>query len=189
MVSNSVAGLNVRRCCGEYPNRATAARWSAVAYPLCRSNPYLGSASCSSCINRSRVTFATIDAAAMAAERRSPPITPRWAIGNDGIRKASTKTASGRGARAKTARRIACRVAWWMLIRSISSGSIAITAHAVHLAQISSCNRSRAAAVSAFESARPSMRRSGSRITAPAITGPARHPRPTSSTPATHTKP
>src|SRR5215208_5047658 len=33
------------------------------------------------------------------------------------------------------------------------------------------------------------MWRSGSRITAPAVTGPARHPRPTSSAPATRQKP
>ena len=42
---------------------------------------------------------------------------------------------------------------------------------------------------SAFESASPSMRRSGWRMTAPAMTGPARQPRPTSSTPATATNP
>ncbi len=75
----------------------------------------------------------------MADARRSPPITPRCAIGNDGIRNASTKTASGSGASESTARRIAWSVAWWILMRSISSGSTDTTAHETHLRQISSC--------------------------------------------------
>ena len=62
-------------------------------------------------IRRSRVTLATIDAAAMAAHWRSPLITPRCAIGSEGIRKASTNTASGSGARASTARCMAFNVA------------------------------------------------------------------------------
>ena len=62
-------------------------------------------------MKRSRVTLAIIEAAAMAADRRSPPTTARWAMGNDGIRNASTKTQSGRGASASTASRMATSVA------------------------------------------------------------------------------
>ena len=49
---------------------------------------------------------------------------------------------------------------------------------------IRSFRRSRSSAVSIFESASPGMWQSGSSTTAPATTGPARHPRPTSSHPA-----
>src|SRR6266511_3255710 len=76
-----------------------------------------------------------------------------------------------------------------MLISSISAGSADETAHATERETISSNNRSRQSAVNAFESAKPGICRSGLSTTAPAITGPARQPRPTSSTPATHTNP
>ena len=46
---------------------------------------------------RSRVTFAMIDAAAMAVHRESPCTTGFWAIGRLGTRKASTRTMSGSG--------------------------------------------------------------------------------------------
>ena len=58
-------------------------------------------------ICRSRVTLATIDAAAIAEQRRSPCSTPRCAIGRSGMRNASTSTMSGSGASASTARCIA----------------------------------------------------------------------------------
>ena len=43
------------------------------------------------------MTFATIDAAAIAAQRRSPCGTPRCTIGISGTRNASTSTTSGSG--------------------------------------------------------------------------------------------
>src|SRR5215475_5042287 len=52
-----------------------------------------------------------------------------------------------------------------------------------------SYRRSRSAAGTSFESHTPAMWRSGWSTTAPATTGPARQPRPTSSTPATCTNP
>src|SRR5512140_2002873 len=76
-----------------------------------------------------------------------------------------------------------------MLMRSISSGSIAATCQATAAAVMSSNNRSRWAAVSTLESATPGTWRAGSSTTAPATTGPARQPRPTSSAPATCTYP
>ncbi len=79
-----------------------------------------------------------IDAAAIAAHWRSPPITARCAIGRAGIRKASTTTASGSGASAITATCIAFKLARWMLRVSISGGSIAATVQAIALAAIRS---------------------------------------------------
>src|SRR3954462_11274199 len=106
-----------------------------------------------------------------------------------GIRKASTRTMSGRGASESTARCIARSAAWWMLMRSISSGSTLITDHAIASRAIRSYSRSRSSAVTVLESHTRGMYRSGSSTTAPAMTGPARQPRPTSSTPATYTNP
>src|SRR5262245_36559920 len=76
-----------------------------------------------------------------------------------------------------------------MLMRSISTGSAAATAQVTACLTIDSYSCSRSAAGTAFESQTPGMCRSGCRTTAPATTGPARQPRPTSSVPATYTNP
>src|SRR5262245_41656496 len=76
-----------------------------------------------------------------------------------------------------------------MLIRSISAGSASATAHVTACATIRSYKRSRSGACTAFESHTPGMCLPGCRMTAAATTGPARQPRPTSSTPATCTNP
>ena len=68
-----------------------------MAYPLWRSNPYRGSCAWSSSIMRSRVTFATIEAAAIAVHRASPCMTARCAIIRSGTRNASTSTKLGGG--------------------------------------------------------------------------------------------
>ena len=104
--------------------------------------------------------------------------------GRSGMRKASTRMASGSGAIASTARRMASRDARWMFKVSISAGSTKHTDHASARAVMRSFRRSRSSALSIFESASPGMWASGSSTTAPATTGPARHPRPTSSQPA-----
>ena len=57
---------------------------------------------CSSSIIRSRVTLATIDAAAIAVHRASPCITARCAISRSGMRNASTSTKSGSGTSCRT---------------------------------------------------------------------------------------
>src|SRR5262249_45799046 len=129
------------------------------------------------------------DAAAIAAQRRSPCSTPRWAMGISGIRNASTRTTSGRGASISTARRMALSDARWMLIRSISCASADATLHATARSRMRTYSSSRSAAGTALESHTPGMCRPGWRTTAAATTGPARQPRPTSSTPATWTKP
>src|SRR5918993_5626310 len=76
-----------------------------------------------------------------------------------------------------------------MLIVSISTGDASATAHESARDVICSNNASRSAGGTVFESLSPAMCRSGCSTTAPATTGPARHPRPTSSTPQTRLKP
>src|SRR5688572_30263904 len=76
-----------------------------------------------------------------------------------------------------------------MLMVSISPGEASATAQAIARVVICSNSASRSAAGTVFESLSPGMCRSGWRTTAPATTGPARHPRPTSSTPHTRLKP
>src|SRR3954469_2252601 len=74
-------------------------------------------------------------------------------------------------------------------MRSISAGSAPATAQAIACRTMRSYRRSRSGAGTVFESHTPGMWRSGCRTTAAATTGPARQPRPTSSTPATCTNP
>ena len=100
---------------------------------------------CRSAISRSRTTLATMEAAAMAEQRASPCTMPRWAIGRSGMRKASTRTRSGRGTSASTAWRIAWSEARWMLMRSISAGSTAATDHPRACRVIAWHSRSRSA--------------------------------------------
>src|SRR5688572_195979 len=76
-----------------------------------------------------------------------------------------------------------------MLMVSISIGDASATAHAIARLVICSNSASRSAAGTVFESLSPAMCRSGCSTTAPATTGPARHPRPTSSTPHTRLNP
>src|SRR5881396_1552502 len=72
-----------------------------------------------------------------------------------------------------------------MLYRSISRTDAAPMPTAIAFAKIFFASRSRALAVSCLESSTPaSARLSGGMTTAQATTGPARGPRPTSSTPA-----
>ena len=71
---------------------------------------------------------------------------------------------------------------------SISSRSAQPTPQASARLRMMGASRARSAGVRTFESARPRMRRRGSRITAAATTGPASGPRPASSTPATRAR-
>src|SRR5438876_1871034 len=76
-----------------------------------------------------------------------------------------------------------------MLISSISRGSAAATAHTTAERRMTSYRRARSSAGTSLESQTPRTGRSGWSTTAAATTGPARQPRPTSSTPATYMKP
>jgi hypothetical protein len=72
-----------------------------------------------------------------------------------------------------------------MLIRSMTAAETKMTALAREVAAIASARRSRSGAVSALLSSTPGREIVESGMTAAATTGPARQPRPTSSTPAT----
>src|SRR5579872_4503801 len=69
------------------------------------------------------------------------------------------------------------------------AASTAATAHETARSRMRSASTSRRSASSCLLSLRPRMGRSGDNITAPANTAPNSDPRPTSSTPATATKP
>src|SRR3569833_938504 len=101
-----------------------------------------------------------------------------------GQRSPSTSASSGTVCSASTARFIASMLAHRMLSVSISSPSACATAQASAFSLISISSASRRCSVSSLESARPSMGRAGSSITAAAVTVPASGPRPASSTPA-----
>src|SRR5436190_2799963 len=135
-------------------------------------------------MRRSRVTLATMDAAAMEAIMASPPITA-WHSQRMSMRsRPSTKTSFGFSGNAATARAKAHNDARRILSRSMRHGG----AHATEtcaLAQIFACSFSRVAGSSFLESSSPRGIRLGSRITAAATTGPASGPRPASSHPAT----
>ena len=138
----------------------------------------------------SRATLATIDAALTQATLASPSTTgsivqrsPRPA--RIGQRSPSTITCSGAHGNASSALRIARKVACRMLSASISAASAQPIPHARLRRRISPASSSRRAAVSTFESARPSIVSRGSSMTAAAVTGPASGPRPASSTPTT----
>ena len=70
---------------------------------------------------RSRYTFATIDAAAIERQRRSPWMMPRWGIAIERSLKQSTSKKSGVSANVRTARTIASSFAAVSPSRSISS--------------------------------------------------------------------
>ncbi len=82
-----------------------------------------------------------------------------------------------------TARRIASIVACRMLSESISASEHSAIDHANAFVLIWIASASRRASVSFLESRRPSIGLAGSNITAAAKTGPAKGPRPASSTP------
>lgn len=63
--SIAFTGLNVLRCIGVGPCCAIAAMWAGVPYPLWTSKPYCGYWCAIDRIIRSRVTLATMDAAAI----------------------------------------------------------------------------------------------------------------------------
>src|SRR5579863_326181 len=76
-----------------------------------------------------------------------------------------------------------------MLIQSMVAASTAATDHATARSRMRAASTSRRSGSSCLLSFRPRTGRSGERITAAATTGPNKAPRPTSSTPATATKP
>ena len=123
-----------------------------------------GSAAWRTSIRRSRVTLATIDAAAIAAQRRSPPITPRCAISSavdaEGVHE---HAGPGCGASERTARAMALQRRSMDVVCGRSRwGPRTPTAQASGIGgRCRSCSRSRCGGgAAAFESARPGMWRS-----------------------------
>ncbi len=141
---------------------------------------------------RSRVTFATTDAAAIESDRPSPLITALGATRSRmplGMSRPSKSAVSGANASPASASVIARRDALRMSQASIARAQTLATETARALLTITSNIIARARAVSFFESFNPSIAADGSRITAAATTGPASGPRPASSTPATCSTP
>ena len=134
---------------------------------------------------RSRAVLARMEAAAIAAQRPSPPTNASAAQPRSNTRLPSIRAVTGRSASWSTARRMASPVAWRMFRSAISATVAKAKPKARAVARISASSAARAAAVSALESFRPTGIRRGSRITAAAVTGPAQGPRPASSTPQT----
>ncbi len=141
-------------------------------------------------MSRSLVTFAITLAAAMDSDSPSPFTRDSCGKPRSRAGSPSTSAMSGRVRRPANASAIARCVARKMLIRSISSGSTSATAQITSgCAVILSYRSSRRFAVSFLESSRYPGSKSRGRITAAADTGPARGPRPASSTPATRGQP
>ena len=141
-------------------------------------------------IVRSRAVLASIDAALIDSIRASPPTIASPSIlpsrkRRSGKRLPSTCTARGMTARPIMARRMASIVAESMFRASISARSDQATDQHSASLLITASSASRRVAESFLESRRPAIGRSGCRITAAAMTGPANGPRPASSTPAT----
>ena len=141
-------------------------------------------------MNRSRVTLAMIDAAAMERQRLSPLMIERCGRGISGKSNASSRSACGGSESWARAERMAYLVACRILRSSISSTGPMPTLTATACCMITSNWHSRTAAVICLESRTPAKRVSRSlsssgNMTAAATTGPARQPRPASSSPAT----
>lgn len=139
---------------------------------------------------RSRTTLAKTLAAAILKLSPSPPTTACCGRGRSGTGNPSTKRRPGCADNPFTARRMARWVARSILMRSISSAATVATEYTTSPWEVrTSKNFSRRAGVSFFESFSSPNAKSSGRITAAATTGPAKGPRPASSTPATGMRP
>ena len=165
--------------------------WLRVEYPLCRANPYAGYCSLSPVMMRSRVTLATIEAAATQAATSSPFHMARAGTPRPRTAKPSVSTYPGRMESPASARRIPAMLQTCSPHASISAAGM-MTRCQLRAVRITSVYASsRAAAVSVLESATPLSPESlrGSRTTAATTSGPAQAPRPASSIPATGDRP
>ena len=138
---------------------------------------------------RSLVTFAITEAAAIDRLRPSPFTIARCTICMSGSVTASINRQSGLLDKPSIARRIAFCVAGRIPTASISAASASPTETSRAVSAISLKSRSRRSGKRHFESLRPGNSFWRGRTTAAATTGPARGPRPASSTPAIHENP
>ena len=134
--------------------------------------------------NLSLCTLAKIEAAEIACTLLSPFTIASAKTSSTGSWLPSTSTLLGFNRSPLTARCIAKSVACKMFSVSISSTVASAIEQHKALARIWSNKRSRFKAVSFLESAKPGMGCKSSNMTAAATTGPAKGPRPASSTPA-----
>ena len=145
---------------------------------------------------RSRVSLAITDAAAIAAEVESPPITarcanPRSPSAKPSDRQMQSSRATPNSASRRAARLVTCRP------RSSIPGAQRETMRTLTASlRMTGYSSARALAVCCLESLRPDSERmsagrsrSWSNRTAAATSGPARQPRPASSAPATNRGP
>src|SRR6516164_6452069 len=134
-------------------------------------------------MSRSRVTLATMEAAAIEAMMASPLITALQSQPVSMRSRPSTNTSWGLTGSPATARASAQSDARRMLSRSMRHGGANATATWA-LAQILACSFSRVCGSSFLESSSPRGTRLGSSTTAAATTGPASGPLPASLQPA-----
>ena len=121
----------------------------------------------------------------METERASPSTRVSHLQGRAGASLPSTSANSAATASALTARAMARWVAWRILTRSISPTLASPTPTATAISMMRGNSASRVCASSCLESFSPLGMRVRPRITAAATTGPAKGPRPASSTPHT----
>src|SRR5678815_1742860 len=140
-------------------------------------------------MSRSRATLATTEAAATRRLLPSPLMTGIMRPSHWKSSRPSTRTRSGRGRSASTARCMLMSVAWRMLWRSMAAGWPKEIRTASALATISANNSSRSSSSICLESFTRKSGDSSRRTTAAHTTGPASAPRPASSTPAITEKP
>ena len=126
------------------------------------------------------------EAAEMAGSSASPPTSVRISQSRLtlGGRLPSISATNGATSSDSMACFMPSNVACRMFSRSMSAGEISATDQHRARSITRSYSQSRVPGSSFLESSRPSIGRDGSRITAAATTGPARGPRPASSTPA-----
>lgn len=191
----SLIGEKERRWYFVIPYSLMAAVCSDVPYPLLLYHIYCGKRSWSFSINRSRSVLATMDAAATEMLRESARSTkiecgPPRLYRCQESRLSSTTAATSAGRRvsrqvSKASTR-ARRRASAMPMLSTTFWVEYPTPTATAPSMMRSCSRSRFRRVSFLLSSRSANHRaSAGKTTAAAITGPARAPTPTSSTPAT----
>src|SRR5436190_16308581 len=145
---------------------------------------------------RSRVTFASTDAPAIAALRQSPSTTARCSKPNSGTLKPSTRQRQPSQATLISAARSAARFVTWRPRESMPRTQRVTIVDRAAAPRTNGYSSSRASTVHCLESLRRerarrslSVSRSRSKSTAAATSGPAREPRPASSAPATKRRP
>ncbi len=162
-----------------------------MPYPRFLEKPYIGYNWPNRKRVRSRETFATIEAAAIEGQMPSPPTTATCSLRKCLAGKPSTRTTPENSPKACKARPIAIWLATRILCLSISSNEASPTPHFPVFPSVSrSKSSSLLFGVIFLESSKPSISVPFSKKRkAAATTGPAKAPRPASSTPTAGARP